>query len=70
MLTIEYFTDIDGKVIFDEWLDHLSDKQAIARITTRIARLKRGVFGDCKPYKMVYGNYVLTTEQAIACIIV
>lgn len=49
MFTVEYFTDVDGNIIFDEWLDHLSDRQAIARITTRIERLKRGAFGDCKP---------------------
>ena len=48
MFTVEYFTEADGNIVFDEWLDHLSDKQAIARITTRIERLKRGAFGDCK----------------------
>ncbi len=31
--------------------NHLSDRQAIARITTRIERLKRGAFGDYKPLK-------------------
>lgn len=49
MFSVEYFADAAGTVIVDEWLDHLVDKQAAARITTRIERLKRGAFGDCKP---------------------
>lgn len=51
MYTVEYFANADGHVIFDEWLDHLSDRQAVARIATRIERLRRGAFGDCKPLK-------------------
>jgi putative addiction module killer protein len=49
MFTIEIFVDDNGNVIFDEWRRKLLDKQAIARITTRIERLKHGSFGDCKP---------------------
>lgn len=49
MFTIEYFTDDNGNVVFDKWLDQLSDKQAVARINTRIERIERGTFGDCKP---------------------
>jgi putative addiction module killer protein len=49
MFSVEYFADDAGVVIFDKWLDKLPDKQAIARINTRIERLKRGAFGDCKP---------------------
>jgi putative addiction module killer protein len=33
---------------FDKWLHELSDRQARARILTRIDRLKLGNFGDVK----------------------
>lgn len=49
MYAIEYFVDTSGNIIFDNWLNQLRDKQAIARILTRIDRLGRGAFGDCKP---------------------
>lgn len=49
MYTVEYFTDTDGNAVLDTWRRQLPDKQASARIATRIERLKRGAFGDCKP---------------------
>lgn len=49
MFTVEYFVNDDGNIVFDKWLDQLSDKQAVARIAIRIERIKRGSFGDCKP---------------------
>lgn len=47
--SIEYYVDNSGVIVFDRWLDNLSDRRAIARVTTRIERLKLGAFGDCKP---------------------
>ena len=49
MFTIENFTDANGDAVFDKWRRQLTDKQAVARITTRIERIKCGNFGDCKP---------------------
>ena len=42
-----YITD-DGRELVTEWLDHLKDRQAKARIYARILRLAVGNFGDCK----------------------
>ncbi|MBI3878464.1 MAG: type II toxin-antitoxin system RelE/ParE family toxin [Verrucomicrobia bacterium] len=39
----------DGKVPFEEWLDDLNDKVAVARILARLARVRQGNLGDCKP---------------------
>ncbi len=51
MYTVEYFVDADGNAVVDIWLRKLADKQASIRIATRIDRLERGVFGDCKPLR-------------------
>jgi putative addiction module killer protein len=51
MFTIEYFVDSSGRIIFDEWLDRIADRHALARIATRIESLKLGAFGDCKPLR-------------------
>ncbi|MBL8829272.1 MAG: type II toxin-antitoxin system RelE/ParE family toxin [Planctomycetaceae bacterium] len=51
MFSIEYFVDSSGRVVFDEWLDQLTDKRAVARIVARVERLKRGGLGDCKPVR-------------------
>jgi putative addiction module killer protein len=34
---------------FAEWLQHLPDRQARARIIARLTRLEDGLFGDVKP---------------------
>lgn len=38
-----------GKIPFKEWLDSLRDKSTVARIISRINRLRVGNFGDRKP---------------------
>ena len=38
----------DGRVPFEEWLDDLNDKKAVARILARLARVRQGNPGDCK----------------------
>ena len=39
----------DGEVPFAEWLDNLDDKRAVARVLARLARVRHGNLGDCKP---------------------
>jgi putative addiction module killer protein len=38
----------EGKIPFNEWLDELNDRNAVARVLARLARVRQGVFGDCK----------------------
>ncbi|MCK9994115.1 MAG: hypothetical protein Dbin4_02635, partial [Alphaproteobacteria bacterium] len=37
--TVEYFVNADGNAVLDTWLRQLADKEASARVTTRIGRL-------------------------------
>ena len=39
----------DGQAPFEEWLDDLNDKRAVARVLARLARVRQGNLGDCKP---------------------
>ncbi len=43
------FRSRDGRVPFEEWLNALDDQQAVARILARLARVRLGNLGDCKP---------------------
>ena len=38
----------DGQVPFEDWLDDLNDKRAVARVLARLARVRHGNPGDCK----------------------
>jgi len=38
----------DGQVPFEDWLDDLKDKRAVARVLARLARVRQGNLGDCK----------------------
>ncbi len=38
----------DRRVPFQEWLDSVTDPVAFAAVQTRLDRLERGLFGDCK----------------------
>lgn len=42
------FRTRDGHVPFEEWLNDLDDKKAVARILARLARARQGNLGDCK----------------------
>ena len=42
------FITANGKDIFDEWLDGLSDQRAHAAIMSRLDRMEFGAFGDVK----------------------
>ncbi|MEO7299152.1 MAG: type II toxin-antitoxin system RelE/ParE family toxin [Verrucomicrobiota bacterium] len=33
---------------FEDWLDDLKDKKAVARVLARLARVRQGNLGDCK----------------------
>ena len=39
----------DGQVPFEDWLNDLKDKRAVARVLARLARVRQGNLGDCKP---------------------
>lgn len=47
MKKIEIF-EINGKKPFDDWVESLKDKNTIARVSERIARLLIGNYGDYK----------------------
>ena len=46
---IVVFRAKDGGVPFEVWLDDLMDKRAVARVLARLARVRQGNLGDCKP---------------------
>lgn len=46
---IRHYVTVGGIDLFAEWFARLADRQAQARIQTRIDRLERGLFGDCDP---------------------
>ena len=48
MKEIIYYTTIDGKCPFQEWLNKL-DSIEQKRIRQRLLRVQLGNFGDCKP---------------------
>jgi putative addiction module killer protein len=39
----------DGQVPFEDWLNDLKDKRAVARVLARLARVRQGNLGDCRP---------------------
>lgn len=49
LIEIRHYVTRAGKDIFDDWMTHLADARAQAKIATRINRLAAGNFGDCKP---------------------
>ena len=46
---IVVFRTKDGHRPFEKWLDDLNDKRAVARVLARLARVRQGNLGDCKP---------------------
>ncbi|MBS5839590.1 MAG: type II toxin-antitoxin system RelE/ParE family toxin [Pseudomonas sp.] len=49
MHEIRHYLSETGLDHYQEWLDHLKDRTAKARITVRVNRLAAGAYGDCKP---------------------
>ncbi|MFN6514517.1 MAG: type II toxin-antitoxin system RelE/ParE family toxin [Nostoc sp. CreGUA01] len=45
---IRNYLTVDGKNVFDEWLDSLRDRRAKAKIRARLDRVEDGNLGDCK----------------------
>jgi putative addiction module killer protein len=45
---LEYYLEDDGSAPFTEWLSHLRDRDAHARISARLNRVKLGNFGIIK----------------------
>lgn len=45
---IEVFRTKAGGVPFEDWLDDLKNKKAVARVLARLARVRQGNLGDCK----------------------
>ena len=45
---IAVFRANDGGVPFEDWLEALRDKRAVARVLARLARVRQGNLGDCK----------------------
>lgn len=50
MYTLQIYAEASGKLPFQTWLDGLN-ADAASRVMTRIERLRRGLFGDCKPLR-------------------
>ncbi|OAI25069.1 type II toxin-antitoxin system RelE/ParE family toxin [Methylomonas sp. UP202] len=49
MYRIEDYRTADGRLPLKEWLSTLADRQAKARVLTRLQRMATGNLGDCKP---------------------
>lgn len=49
MYQVEDYRTADGRLPLKEWLFTLADRQAKARVLTRLQRMSAGNFGDCKP---------------------
>ncbi|MDT4291778.1 type II toxin-antitoxin system RelE/ParE family toxin [Methylomonas sp. MO1] len=49
MYQIEDYQAADGRLPFKDWLSALADRQAKARVLTRVQRMAAGNLGDCKP---------------------
>lgn len=49
MFEIHHYVTAAGVDLFARWLDELADRQARARIKTRIDRASLGNFGDVEP---------------------
>jgi putative addiction module killer protein len=47
-LELELYTTADGQTPFQDWLDDLRDQQGQAKIKARLARLRKGNFGNYK----------------------
>ncbi len=51
VIEVRHYVSRAGKDLFDDWLTHLADARAQAKIASRINRLAAGNFGDCKPLR-------------------
>lgn len=49
MYEILQYQDEAGRIPFQEWMEHLRDKQAKVRIAARLRQVENGNLGDWKP---------------------
>ncbi len=49
MFELLHYHSTEGQDLFGRWLNGLRDRQAQARVASRLLRLHNGNFGDCKP---------------------
>jgi len=49
----KFYVDVNGKAHAEEWLVGLKDLSAKATITARLARIRRGLLGDCERYEAI-----------------
>lgn len=54
----------DGRVPFEEWLDDLNDKKAVARIPARLARVQKERCVRTVSYKKILRKRLYDPEQA------
>jgi putative addiction module killer protein len=47
--TVRIYLTSSGESPFEDWFDGLRDKTSKQKVLTRIARMRTGNFGDCKP---------------------
>lgn len=50
-MELRYYRDAQDRAPLTQWLDDLKDIRARAQIRARLARLRTGNFGDCKPLR-------------------
>ena len=68
MYELRNFNTANGKDVFDDWLEGLTDLRAHAAIMARLDRLESGAFGDVKSIEAVSANYGLMSVPGIGCI--
>lgn len=44
-----YYQTRDGRMPFRDWVASMDDRVAYAALMARLARLRLGLFGDCRP---------------------
>lgn len=47
-MELRIYTDAEGRVPFEAWLEQLPDRKARAIVRTRLDRVRLGNLGDCK----------------------
>ena len=55
--------------IYEKWFAHLKDKKAKALIDIRLARLKKGNFGDVEPVSAFTADVVLDVVVSVAAVV-
>ena len=67
VIEIRRYVNQSGIDVVGDWLAHLGDLKARARIAARLDRLTLGNFGDCKALREGCPNSESTGDQDIGC---